>query len=82
MTNDDDNHKNQKKKTADDYILEPNRSVFLWICDLMTVVAEKEDKNRMSDRALSIVFAPSLWEAQSGLGWVSSLPLPLLRLLL
>jgi hypothetical protein len=49
--------------TTDKYIQEPNRSVFTWILDIMAMVCANEAKNRMNERAISIVFAPSLWEA-------------------
>ena len=48
---------------SDDFIPEPNRSTFLWMLDLMLLVCENESKNRMNERALSIVIAPSIWEA-------------------
>jgi len=40
-----------------------NRAVFLWTLDIMAVVVSREAKNKMNLRAISIVFAPSLWEA-------------------
>ena len=48
---------------SDAVLPEPNRSCFVWILDLMLVVCEHEEKNRMNERAISIVFAPSIWEA-------------------
>ena len=48
---------------TDDFIPEPNRTTFVWMLDLMLLVCENESKNRMNERALSIVIAPSIWEA-------------------
>jgi hypothetical protein len=48
---------------TDAVIQEPYRSTFNWVLDIMVMVCAEETKNRMSDRAVSIVFAPSLWEA-------------------
>jgi len=53
----------EKLLFTDEYIPEPNRSTFVWMLDLMLLVSENESKNRMNDRALSIVIAPSIWEA-------------------
>ena len=50
---------------TDAFLREPNRSIFTWTIDLMALVAAQEPKNKMNARALSIVFAPSLWEAPS-----------------
>lgn len=53
----------EKLLFTDDLLPEPNRSTFVWILDLMLIVCENESKNRMNERALSIVIAPSIWEA-------------------
>jgi len=53
----------EKLLFTDDFIPEPNRSTFVWMLDLMLVVCASESKNRMNERALSIVIAPSIWEA-------------------
>lgn len=53
---------------TDKYLKEPNRSVFLWSLDLMCYVVQKSKENRMSEKAIAIVFAPNMWEAPSALG--------------
>jgi len=40
---------------------EPQRSTFVWILDLMSLVLEEGATNRMSPSALGVVFAPSLY---------------------
>jgi hypothetical protein len=53
----------EKLLFTDEALPEPNRTTFLWMLDLMVEVCERESKNRMNERALSIVIAPSIWEA-------------------
>jgi len=53
----------EKLLFTDGFLPEPNRTTFLWMLDLMLLVSERESVNRMNDRALSIVIAPSIWEA-------------------
>jgi len=40
---------------------EPHSSIILWLWDLLVEVAEYSDKNKMTNRNLAIVFAPSLF---------------------
>lgn len=43
---------------------EPYGSIILWLWDFLVEVAEHSEKNRMSFRNLSIVFAPSLFDPE------------------
>ncbi|KAH9253710.1 hypothetical protein BASA81_008328 [Batrachochytrium salamandrivorans] len=53
----------EKLLFTDEILIEPNRSTFVWVLDLMGLVCEHESTNRMNERAIAIVFAPSIWEA-------------------
>lgn len=45
---------------------EPTKSVFLWALDLMAYVVTGSAQNRMTPKAVSIVFAPSVYKAPKG----------------
>jgi hypothetical protein len=51
-----------------DSVPEPERSVLLWVADLLCEVARYETANLMSLRALAIVMAPNLFAVPDGLG--------------
>lgn len=44
-----------------DTISEPRKSIFMWLLDLNVEVSKFSSSNKMSPRALSIVFAPNLF---------------------
>ena len=45
---------------------EPSRSTFAWALDLMAAIVSGSAKNKMSPKALAIVFAPSLYRPPKG----------------
>jgi hypothetical protein len=51
-----------------DSVPEPERSVMLWVADLLCEVARFETANLMSLRALAIVMAPNLFAVPDSLG--------------
>jgi hypothetical protein len=51
----------QRLLFTDAVIPEPNRSTFLWMLDVMSAVCANVAMNKMTPRALAIVFAPSLY---------------------
>jgi hypothetical protein len=44
---------------------EPNKSIFLWLCDLCVEVATYEKENKMSPKNLAIVIGPNLFDAST-----------------
>lgn len=48
-------------ETVCNLLEEPNKSVFCWIIDLLSMVCVHGKENLMTPKALSVVFAPSLW---------------------
>lgn len=47
---------------------EPNRSVVLWLLDLLVEVAGSSDTNKMTPHNLAIVFSPNLYDIQPSMG--------------
>ena len=45
---------------------EPNQSTFLWLLDLLCMVAEHQDTNKMTPVNLAIVVSPNLYDAGAG----------------